>query len=152
MMSRPSVNGEAEVISIGERIVSTGKTAFGYDDNPILIKPFSDRKIVMVASGQQHSLALNEDGYLWAWGTCSSDGIPISKLIPYQVLQVTDDWVSETRKIGEFSHQHGPKQHLTTTRLQPCTNLGPAIHGQPHTDSRILYYLRACLSVEPFFC
>jgi hypothetical protein len=52
----------------GERIVSTGKTAFGYDDKPSLIKPFSERKIAMIACGQQHSLALSDDGYVWAWG------------------------------------------------------------------------------------
>ena len=71
----------AEHTSAGERIVSTGKTAFGYDDKPILIKPFSDRKIVMIASGQQHSLALNEDGYVWAWGTFSSNSRFASKVI-----------------------------------------------------------------------
>jgi hypothetical protein len=54
--------------SIGERIISAGKTAFDYDDGPLLIKPFTDRKIVQIASGQQHSLALSDDGYVWAWG------------------------------------------------------------------------------------
>lgn len=53
---------------IGERIVSAGKTSFDFEDRPKLIKPFTDKKIVMVASGQQHSLALSEDGYVWAWG------------------------------------------------------------------------------------
>ncbi|KAI5454507.1 hypothetical protein NCC49_003405 [Naganishia albida] len=52
----------------GERIVSTGKTAHDFEDQPLLIRPFTERKIVMIASGQQHSLALSDDGYVWAWG------------------------------------------------------------------------------------
>lgn len=52
----------------GERIVSAGRTSFDYDDGPKLIKPFTERKIVQIASGQQHSLALSDDGYVWAWG------------------------------------------------------------------------------------
>ncbi|KAJ9128152.1 hypothetical protein QFC24_000444 [Naganishia onofrii] len=52
----------------GERIVSAGKTSFDFEDRPKLIKPFTEKKIMMIASGSQHSLALSDDGYVWAWG------------------------------------------------------------------------------------
>lgn len=66
------------VPSPGERIVSTGKTAHDFEDQPLLIRPFTERKIVMIASGQQHSLALSDDGYVWAWG--ESDGFSTLEL------------------------------------------------------------------------
>ncbi|KAJ9125455.1 hypothetical protein QFC22_000416 [Naganishia vaughanmartiniae] len=52
----------------GERIVSAGKTSFDFEDRPKLIKPFTEKKIMMIASGTSHSLALSDDGYVWAWG------------------------------------------------------------------------------------
>jgi alpha-tubulin suppressor-like RCC1 family protein len=48
--------------------VSAGKTSFDFEDRPKLIKPFTEKKIMMIASGSQHSLALSDDGYVWAWG------------------------------------------------------------------------------------
>ncbi len=33
-----------------------------------LIKPFYPGKIVSIASGSQHSLAMADDGYVFAWG------------------------------------------------------------------------------------
>ncbi|KAJ9110156.1 hypothetical protein QFC20_003008 [Naganishia adeliensis] len=79
--------------SIGERIVSAGKTAFDYDDGPLLIKPFTDRKIVQIASGQQHSLAMSDDGYVWAWGFAGYGRLGLGdqkdRLVPTLIPQFT---------------------------------------------------------------
>lgn len=52
----------------GARIAKAGKTTFDFDDRPRTIHPFARGKIVKIASGAQHSLALDEEGYLWAFG------------------------------------------------------------------------------------
>ncbi|CDO70139.1 hypothetical protein BN946_scf184783.g23 [Trametes cinnabarina] len=56
-------NGQA-----GERIVSAGKSAFDYETEPILVKGLADRKIVQIACGAQHALALDSEGRVFGWG------------------------------------------------------------------------------------
>nr|XP_019044112.1 hypothetical protein I302_07392 [Kwoniella bestiolae CBS 10118]OCF23042.1 hypothetical protein I302_07392 [Kwoniella bestiolae CBS 10118] len=52
----------------GERIVKNGKVAYDVEVPARLIQGFENRKIVQIASGNQHSLALDEEGYVYAWG------------------------------------------------------------------------------------
>ncbi|KAK6909384.1 hypothetical protein I203_103401 [Kwoniella mangroviensis CBS 8507] len=52
----------------GERIIKNGKVAFDVESPARLIQGFEKRKIVQIASGNQHSLALDEEGYVYAWG------------------------------------------------------------------------------------
>lgn len=33
-----------------------------------LVQGLSEKKIVQIASGNQHSLAMDEEGYVYAWG------------------------------------------------------------------------------------
>ncbi|KAH9847327.1 RCC1/BLIP-II [Lenzites betulinus] len=56
-------NGQA-----GERIVSAGKSAFDYETEPILVRGLAERKIVQIACGSQHALALDSDGRVYGWG------------------------------------------------------------------------------------
>ncbi|KAI0766088.1 RCC1/BLIP-II [Trametes elegans] len=56
-------NGQA-----GERIVSAGKSAFDYETEPILVRGLAERKIVQIACGPQHALALDSDGRVYGWG------------------------------------------------------------------------------------
>ncbi|WWC64548.1 uncharacterized protein I303_107158 [Kwoniella dejecticola CBS 10117] len=52
----------------GERLVKAGKITYDVESPPRLIQGFEKRKIVQIASGNQHSLALDEEGYVYAWG------------------------------------------------------------------------------------
>ncbi|KAI0718012.1 RCC1/BLIP-II [Cerioporus squamosus] len=56
-------NGQA-----GERIVSAGKSAFDFETEPILVKGLADRKIVQIACGPQHTIALDSEGRVFVWG------------------------------------------------------------------------------------
>jgi alpha-tubulin suppressor-like RCC1 family protein len=52
----------------GERIVKAGKTGYDLEYPPRKVQGLENKKIVQIASGNQHSLAMDEDGYVWAWG------------------------------------------------------------------------------------
>ncbi|EIW58162.1 RCC1/BLIP-II [Trametes versicolor FP-101664 SS1] len=56
-------NGQA-----GERIVSAGKSAFDYETEPILVRGLVERKIVKIACGSQHAIALDSEGRVYGWG------------------------------------------------------------------------------------
>lgn len=52
----------------GEHFVSSNKLAFAEEDTPILVKALADKKIVSISCGQQHSIALDDQGFCYVWG------------------------------------------------------------------------------------
>lgn len=52
----------------GERLHKAGKVVFDVENPPRLVQGFKDKRIVKIASGNQHSLALDEEGYVYSWG------------------------------------------------------------------------------------
>ncbi|CED84407.1 Uncharacterized conserved protein, contains RCC1 domain [Phaffia rhodozyma] len=52
----------------GEHIISSGKNGFEVSWEPKLIKALDDKKIVQIASGNSHSLALDSEGFVYVWG------------------------------------------------------------------------------------
>ncbi|KZP01402.1 RCC1/BLIP-II protein [Calocera viscosa TUFC12733] len=53
----------------GERIAQANKTTYDVEDDPVLIKgPLEGKKVVQIACGQQHAIALTMDGLAYVWG------------------------------------------------------------------------------------
>ncbi|KAF9038676.1 regulator of chromosome condensation 1/beta-lactamase-inhibitor protein II [Panaeolus papilionaceus] len=52
----------------GERITTGNKTSFDIETVPVYIKELDGKKIVDIASGQQHTIALEDSGQVWVWG------------------------------------------------------------------------------------
>jgi len=84
-------NGQCGNGQTGGRLSGPGKLTFDNDDEPRLIRPFSKTKIVAIASGHQHSLAMDEEGLVWAWGYAGYGrlglGDQVDKKVPTMVTQ-----------------------------------------------------------------
>lgn len=52
----------------GEHFISNTKLAYTVHTEPILVRALSDKKIVKISCGQQHSVTLDDDGYCYVWG------------------------------------------------------------------------------------
>ncbi|KIL62087.1 hypothetical protein M378DRAFT_187414 [Amanita muscaria Koide BX008] len=52
----------------GERITTGNKTAYDIDPNPIYVKELDGKHVVQIASGPQHSLAVDDTGVVYVWG------------------------------------------------------------------------------------
>ncbi|KAF8194680.1 regulator of chromosome condensation 1/beta-lactamase-inhibitor protein II [Pholiota molesta] len=52
----------------GERITTGNKTSFDIEVQPVYIRELDGKNIVDIASGQQHSLALDDTGVVYVWG------------------------------------------------------------------------------------
>ncbi|KAF9524401.1 regulator of chromosome condensation 1/beta-lactamase-inhibitor protein II [Crepidotus variabilis] len=52
----------------GERITTGNKTSYDIEVDPVYLKEMDGKKIVKIASGQQHSLALDDTGVVYVWG------------------------------------------------------------------------------------
>jgi hypothetical protein len=84
-------NGQCGNGQTGGRLSGPGKMVFDYDDEPRLIRPFTESKIVQIASGSQHSLAMDSEGLVWAWGYAGYGrlglGDQVDKKIPTMIDQ-----------------------------------------------------------------
>ncbi|KAI8086120.1 regulator of chromosome condensation 1/beta-lactamase-inhibitor protein II [Halteromyces radiatus] len=56
-------NGET-----GQYIKSAGQMNTQPQSIPLLVKALSERKIISIACGTSHSLAMDDDGYVYSWG------------------------------------------------------------------------------------
>ncbi len=87
-------SGECDQLGLGEGVLERKK--------PTIIKSLSDKKIVAVAVGSLHNLALTADGRVFSWG-CNDDGalgrtgeenvplaIPIFEDVPVKKVSVGD--------------------------------------------------------------
>lgn len=97
----------------GARIIKAGKTAYDNDDRPILIKPFTKAKIVGIASGNQHSLAVCEQGYVWGWGNAGYGKLGLGdqkdRLVPTMIPQFSGSnplTRASTPLVNTFSSNH----------------------------------------------
>jgi len=77
------------LIQTGEHI-ATSRVFFDEQAEPLLVEgALVDRKIVQISSGQQHSVALDSEGYVYSWGTGGSGrtglGVQMDVLTPTQV-------------------------------------------------------------------
>ncbi|EDR07538.1 uncharacterized protein LACBIDRAFT_250496, partial [Laccaria bicolor S238N-H82] len=52
----------------GERIITGNKTGYDIEVQPVYLKELDGKKIVQIASGQQHTLALDSTGLVYVWG------------------------------------------------------------------------------------
>lgn len=52
----------------GEHFVSGNRLAFAEESTPILVKGLAEHKIVEISCGQQHSIALDDQGFCYVWG------------------------------------------------------------------------------------
>lgn len=52
----------------GEHFISGNKLAFNTHTEPLLVRALASKKIIEISCGQQHSIAMDEDGYCYVWG------------------------------------------------------------------------------------
>lgn len=52
----------------GEHFTSNNRLAFNTFSEPFLVKQLADKNITSIACGQQHSIALDDQGYVYVWG------------------------------------------------------------------------------------
>ncbi|GAA5972349.1 hypothetical protein JCM11641_002419 [Rhodosporidiobolus odoratus] len=95
-------SGNVYAVGTGEKgVLGNGKTGehiagskvlFIVQSNPLLVGGALDgRKVVQITSGQQHNIALDDEGYCWAWGFGGLGRLGIGAqqdaLIPVQIPQ-----------------------------------------------------------------
>ncbi|KAH8917845.1 RCC1/BLIP-II [Atractiella rhizophila] len=81
-------SGERGVLGIGKtgEHITGAKTGFLEQTEPLMLKEaFEDKKIVSIATGQQHILALDDTGRVWSWGF---GGTVLSDILKQELIPV----------------------------------------------------------------
>ncbi|KAF8327774.1 regulator of chromosome condensation 1/beta-lactamase-inhibitor protein II [Cantharellus anzutake] len=133
----------------GEHISTGNKTAFDVEHEPIRIKAFEGKKIVQIASGQQHSIALAEDGNVYVWGTggyCRTGlGNPKDHLVPVPVPKFSQELVLRGEQV-----MAGPTSSVVVDRqgiywlAGKWKTSGDGSSGQPYSNFRLLQDIMGC--------
>ncbi|KAJ3576562.1 hypothetical protein NP233_g354 [Leucocoprinus birnbaumii] len=134
----------------GERITTGNKTAFDIEDRPIYVKELDGKKIIQIASGQQHSLALDDAGVVYAWGYngyCRlGTGNQVDLLKPKPVAQFSgsnDASLASIISAGPTSSVIIDKQGMYYMAGK-WKNSGEGSSGSPYSTFRFIQDLMGC--------
>ncbi|KAH9941975.1 RCC1/BLIP-II [Amylocystis lapponica] len=134
----------------GEHIVTAGKTAFDIESEPILVRGLSDKKIVQIACGPQHSVALDSEGLVYVWGYngyCrlglgNQQDILIPKLVP-QFAGPHELTMGAEVVAGPSNTVVIDKQRMYWMAGK-WKNTGDGSSGQPYSSFRYLQDIMSC--------
>ncbi|KAG5644318.1 hypothetical protein DXG03_008676 [Asterophora parasitica] len=134
----------------GERITTGNKTAFDIEVTPLYIKALDGVNIVDIASGQQHSIALDEKGVVYVWGYngyCRLGlGNQVDALRPKAVPQFAGP---EEPSMGSLIAA-GPSNSVVVDRqgvywmAGKWKNSGDGSSGSPYSSFRVMQDIMGC--------
>ncbi|WRT70196.1 uncharacterized protein IL334_007190 [Kwoniella shivajii] len=134
----------------GERLVKAGKLTYDVEVPPRLIQGFEKRKIVQIASGNQHSLALDEEGYVYAWGYAGYSRLGLQDQKDRLVPTIVPHFAGNNIATRAESILCGPTSSVVVDRQKMMLIAGKfkltgdGSTGQPYTYFKYIQELMAC--------
>ncbi|KAK7045887.1 hypothetical protein VNI00_007318 [Paramarasmius palmivorus] len=147
----------------GERITTGNKTAFDIVDQPLLIRSLAEKTIVQIASGQQHSVALDDEGFVYVWGYNGYCRLGLGnqvdqlrpKVVPQFITEITvpkgEGNEKEKKEVGTAKFiTAGPTNSVVIDKqgmywlAGKWKNSGDGSSGSPYTTFRYLQDIMAC--------
>ncbi|XP_006461672.1 hypothetical protein AGABI2DRAFT_193077, partial [Agaricus bisporus var. bisporus H97] len=139
----------------GERITTGNKTAFDVEEKPIYVKALDGKNIVQIASGQQHSIALDDTGVVYVWGYngyCRLGlGNQVDVLKPKPVPQFSgqsESALATTVAAGPTNSVVVDKQGLYHMAGK-WKNSGEGSSGSPYSSFRFIQDIMGCKVSHP---
>ncbi|KAF7793518.1 hypothetical protein EIP86_004632 [Pleurotus ostreatoroseus] len=124
----------------GEHIVTSGKVIFDAETEPLLVRNLEDKKVVQIACGQQHSVALTEEGR-------------VTFLLPYNdvlIPKIVPQFAGPNKSTMAEDIVAGPTSTLVIDRQRmfwlagKWKNTGDGSAGQPYSSFRFMPDIQAC--------
>ncbi|TFK89603.1 RCC1/BLIP-II [Polyporus arcularius HHB13444] len=138
-------NGQA-----GERIVSAGKSAFDYETEPILVKGLADRKIVQIACGPQHAIALDSDGRVFVWGYNGYCRLGLGNQQDALVPKIVPQFAGPNELSKAVHVNAGPSNSVVIDKqgmywiAGKWKNTGDGSGGQPYSTFKYIPEMQGC--------
>ncbi|WVN90839.1 uncharacterized protein L203_106082 [Cryptococcus depauperatus CBS 7841] len=140
----------------GERLVKAGKVAYDIEVPPRLVQGFEKDKvrIIEIASGNQHSLALDDEGYVYAWGYAGYSRLGLQdqkdRLVPTLVPQFAGSNIASRARMVAC----GPTSSMVVDRQDMLLMAGKwkltgdGSTGQPYTRFKHIQDVMACKVIK----
>ncbi|KAI9455036.1 RCC1/BLIP-II [Russula earlei] len=134
----------------GEHIATGNRTAFDIESEPIPIKGLDDKKIVQIACGQQHSIALDEDGIVWVWGYNGYCRLGLGNQKDVLTPQIVPQFAGPNKQFLGAKVAAGPTNSVVIDQqgiyyiAGKWKNTGDGSAGQPCSTFRLMQDIMGC--------
>ncbi|EIM79311.1 RCC1/BLIP-II [Stereum hirsutum FP-91666 SS1] len=134
----------------GEYIATGNKTAFDVESEPILVKGLTDKKIVQIACGQQHSIALDDTGVVYVWGYNGYCRLGLGDQKDVLIPKVVPQFAGPREMMMGAMVAAGPSNSVVVDRQQmywmagKWKTTGDGSGGQPYSSFRYMQDIMAC--------
>ncbi|KAI0316141.1 RCC1/BLIP-II [Amylostereum chailletii] len=146
--------GQLGVGRTGEHIATGNKTGFDVETEPILVKGLDGKKIVQIASGQQHSIALDDQGIVYVWGYNGYCRLGLGNQKDVLIPAVVPQFASSQQKLTGFKVIAGPSNSVVIDKqgmywmAGKWKNTGDGSGGQPYSSFRFMQDIMACKMIH----
>ncbi|KAH7871552.1 RCC1/BLIP-II [Lentinula edodes] len=136
--------------STGERITTGNKVAFDIIDTPYYIKELNGKKVVQIASGQQHSAAVDDEGYVYVWGYNGYCRLGLGNQVDMLKPKVVPQFSGPNKASMGSAVVCGPSNTVVIDRqgmywmAGKWKNSGEGSSGSPYSSFRIIQDIMAC--------
>ncbi|KAI0057641.1 RCC1/BLIP-II [Artomyces pyxidatus] len=134
----------------GEHIATGNRTAFDIEPEPIPVKGLEDKKIVQIACGQQHSIALDEEGVVFVWGYNGYCRLGLGNQKDVLAPLAVPQFAGPQKATMGAKVVAGPSSSAVIDRqgmywmAGKWKNTGDGSGGQPYSSFRIMQDIMAC--------
>ncbi|GBE86634.1 predicted protein [Sparassis crispa] len=134
----------------GEHIVTAGKVAFDVEHEPILVKGLEDCKIVKIACGQQHSVALDSEGLVHVWGYNGYCRLGLGNQQDVLIPKIVPQFAGPSEMSMGADVIAGPSNTVVIDKQRmywmagKWKNTGDGSSGQPYSSFRYLQDIMGC--------
>lgn len=134
----------------GEHIVSAGKVAFDVESEPVLVRGMDGKKIVQIACGQQHSIALDSEGLVFVWGYNGYCRLGLGNQQDVLTPKVVPHFAGPNEKTMGAEVVAGPSNSVVIDKQRmywmagKWKNTGDGSSGQPYSSFRFIQDIMAC--------
>ncbi|KAI0290568.1 regulator of chromosome condensation 1/beta-lactamase-inhibitor protein II [Russula brevipes] len=134
----------------GEHIATGNRTGFDIESEPIPVKGLDDKKIVQIACGQQHSIALDEDGIVYVWGYNGYCRLGLGNQKDVLNPQVVPQFAGPHKQFLGAKVAAGPTSSAVIDRQAmyyvagKWKNTGDGSAGQPYSTFRLMQDIVGC--------
>ncbi|KAI9433482.1 RCC1/BLIP-II [Lactarius indigo] len=134
----------------GEHIATGNRTGFDIESEPIPVKGLDDKKILHIACGQQHSIALDDEGLVYVWGYNGYCRLGLGNQRDVLTPQVVPQFAGPNTQYLGAKVSAGPSNSVVIDRqgmyyvAGKWKNTGDGSAGQPYSTFRLLQEIMGC--------
>lgn len=134
----------------GERLLKAGKTGFDLEVPARLVQGLANKRITSIASGNQHSLALDEEGFVYAWGFAGYSRLGLQDQKDRLVPTIVPSFTGKNQKTRASKILCGPTNSVVIDRMDmyymagKWKLTGDGSTGQPYTSFKTIQDITSC--------